>query len=150
MLIYYYTDAVIVNAKMIRVRIIYVPHNLRVFIMSSLYNALVELCEHKGITPYRMCKDTGIQPSVMTDLKMGRRRTVKAETAAKLANYFHVSVEYLLGNEPNEKPHADENDMGPKEKLLLENFRKLTPEMQEFVLSSVQAQSDKLNKEQNQ
>lgn len=49
-----------------------------------------------------MCKDTGVQPSVMTDLKMGRRQTVKAETAARLAAYFDVSVDYLLGNE--EKP----------------------------------------------
>ena len=67
--------------------------------MSNLYSVLVELCEKNKITPYRLCKDTGIQPSVMTDLKMGRRHTVKAETAAKLANYFGVSVDYLLGNE---------------------------------------------------
>ncbi|HAO69300.1 MAG: helix-turn-helix transcriptional regulator [Oscillospiraceae bacterium] len=67
--------------------------------MSSLYHILVQLCENKKITPYRMCKDTGIQPSVMTDLKMGRRHTVKAETAARLANYFGVTVDYLLGQE---------------------------------------------------
>lgn len=71
--------------------------------MSNLYSVLIELCEKNKITPYRLCKDTGIQPSVMTDLKMGRRHTVKAETAAKLANYFGVSVDYLLGNEPKEK-----------------------------------------------
>lgn len=45
-----------------------------------------------------MCKDTGISPGVMTDLKKGRRHSVKAETAARLANYFDVSVDYLLGN----------------------------------------------------
>ena len=67
--------------------------------MSSLYHILVQLCENKKITPYRMCKDTGSQPSVMTDLKMGRRHTVKAETAARLANYFGVTVDYLLGQE---------------------------------------------------
>ena len=60
---------------------------------------LAELCNQHQITPYRMCKDTGIQPSVMTDLKKGRRQTVKAETAARLANYFGVTVDYLLGKE---------------------------------------------------
>ena len=40
----------------------------------------------------------------MTDLKMGRRQSVKAETAAKIAAYFDVSVDYLLGNEEKEKP----------------------------------------------
>lgn len=45
-----------------------------------------------------MCKDCGIQPSIMTDLKMGRRSSLKIETASKIADYFGVSVEYLLGN----------------------------------------------------
>ncbi len=65
--------------------------------MSNLYYILTGLCEKRRITPYRMCRDTGIQPSVMTDLKMGRRQTVKAETAAKLADYFGVTVRDLLG-----------------------------------------------------
>lgn len=72
--------------------------------MSILYERLSALCQERGITAYRMCKDTDVQPSVMTDLKMGRRQTVKAETAAKIAAYFGVSVDYLLGNE--EKPAA--------------------------------------------
>lgn len=79
--------------------------------MSELYKALMDLCEEHRITPYRMCKDTGIQPSVMTDLKMGRRQTVKAETAAKLAQYFGVSVEYLLGHEPKEKAPASSRSL---------------------------------------
>lgn len=72
--------------------------------MSVLYERLTLLCQQHGITAYRMCKDTGIQPSIMTDLKMGRRQSVKAETAAKIAAYFDVSVDYLLGNEEKEKP----------------------------------------------
>ena len=65
--------------------------------MSSLYERLSLLCEEKGITGYRMCKDLSIQPSVMTDLKMGRRSGLKAETANKIAEYFGVTVGYLLG-----------------------------------------------------
>ena len=67
--------------------------------MSLLYENLARLCEKKGITPYRMCRDCGIQPSVMTDLKMGRRKSVKAETAGKLADYFGVAVQTLLDRE---------------------------------------------------
>lgn len=66
--------------------------------MSKLYEILLSLCEKKGISGYRMCKDCGIQPSIMTDLKMGRRSSLKIETASKIADYFGVSVEYLLGN----------------------------------------------------
>lgn len=72
--------------------------------MSELYNILLQLCEDRGISGYRMCKDVGIQPSVMTDLKMGRRSSVKMETAQKIADYFGVSVGYLLGVETEKAP----------------------------------------------
>ena len=78
--------------------------------MSILYERLSALCQNRGISGYRMCKDTGIQPSIMTDLKMGRRHSLKAETAAKIAGYFGVSVDYLLGNDEKEKPATTEDD----------------------------------------
>ena len=71
--------------------------------MSILYERLSALCQEHGISAYRMCKDTGIQPSIMTDLKMGRRQSLKAETAAKIAAYFGVSVDYLIGNTKEKK-----------------------------------------------
>lgn len=77
--------------------------------MGDLYKRLAALCDERGISGYRMCKDVGIQPSIMTDLKMGRRSSVKAETADRIANYFGVSVGYLLGNEPKEKPAAQKD-----------------------------------------
>ena len=71
--------------------------------MCSLYETLFSLCKEKNITGYRMCKDVGIQPSIMTDLKNGRRSGVGTDTAIKLANYFNVSVEYLLGKSDEKK-----------------------------------------------
>lgn len=82
--------------------------------MSELYKVLSGLCETREITGYRMCKDLGIQPSIMTDLKMGRRSGLKADTAAKIANYFNVSVDYLLGNEKSPTAEA----RGVDDKLL--------------------------------
>ena len=73
--------------------------------MSELYKRIPSLCEEKGITGYRMCKDLSIQPSIVTDLKMGRRSGLKAETANKIAEYFGVTVGYLLG-ETEEKEKA--------------------------------------------
>lgn len=72
--------------------------------MSNLYQILAQLCEDRGISAYRMCKGTGVQPSVMTDLKMGRRSSVSAETADRLAAYFGVTVGYLLGKEEKKAP----------------------------------------------
>lgn len=82
--------------------------------MGDLHKVLSELCDQKKITAYKMCKDVGMQPSVMTDLKMGRRSSIKAETADRLATYFGVSVGYLLGNEkkaPIQKQEPSEEDI---------------------------------------
>lgn len=70
--------------------------------MSILYEKLAELCQQHGISGYKMCKDAGIAMSTMTDLKMGRKKGLNSETAAKLAEYFGVSVNYLLGREAAE------------------------------------------------
>ena len=49
-----------------------------------------------------MCNDLGFSRSMMTDLKMGRKKTINAETANKIAGYLGVSVGYLLGTEQKE------------------------------------------------
>ena len=65
--------------------------------MANLYETIQTLCQQKDIRPGRMCADLHISRGLMTDLKMGRKKTVSADTAQKIANYFGVSVGYLLG-----------------------------------------------------
>lgn len=72
--------------------------------MSELYNRIMSLCGQKGISGYRMCKDIAMQPSVLTDLKMGRQSGLSAKNADKIAAYFGVSVGYLLGTETKKAP----------------------------------------------
>ncbi len=67
--------------------------------MSELYNRIMELCARKGVSGYRLCRDVGVSPSVLTDLKMGRRAGLSAGTANRIASYFGVSVGCLLGQE---------------------------------------------------
>lgn len=64
--------------------------------MDNLYTRIIKLCESKQISGYRLCKDTGIQPSILTDLKMGRQCGLSARNASKIAEYFNVSVDYLI------------------------------------------------------
>lgn len=98
------------------------------FIMSTLYENLTALCKEKGIKGARMCTDLGISKSLMTDLKMGRRSGVNAETAQRIASYFGVSVGYLLGKEgKDEKPVEREEELPENVKLLVE-FAKQVPE----------------------
>lgn len=67
--------------------------------MDNLYEKIEALCAQKGIRPGRLCNDLGLSRGLVTDLKMGRKKSVNAETAQKIASYFGISVGQLLGQE---------------------------------------------------
>ena len=69
--------------------------------MNILHKNIIDLCSAAGIKPGKMCDDLGISRSMMSSLAAGRKKTLSAETLAKIAKYFGVSVEYLLGLEGN-------------------------------------------------
>ena len=65
--------------------------------MSELYETIEALCRKNSIRPGTLCTRLGISRSLITDLKMGRKKSVSAETAQKIAGFFGVTVAYLLG-----------------------------------------------------
>ena len=67
--------------------------------MENLYDSIESLCAQRGIRPGRLCNDLGLSRGLITDLKMGRKKSVNAETAQKIAAYFGISVGQLLGQE---------------------------------------------------
>ena len=69
--------------------------------MSDLYNRIYELCQNKGITIGRMCKELGISRGNLTELKMGRIKTLKTDNLRKIAYYFKVPLDYLVGDTLN-------------------------------------------------
>ena len=80
--------------------------------MSNLYETLLTLCKSKGVSGAKMCEEIGYSKSLMTELKAGRKKSVSADVAAKLAAYFEVSVPYLLGHtESEKKPEVSEEDI---------------------------------------
>ena len=69
--------------------------------MNNLYEHIVFLCQQKDIRPGRLCDELGLSRGLITDLKMGRKKSINAETAQKIAAYLGVSVEQLLGADPS-------------------------------------------------
>ena len=69
--------------------------------MDNLFARIQSLCLEKDIRPGRLCDELGLSRSLITDLKMGRKKTVNAQTAQKIADYLDVSVAYLLGQSEN-------------------------------------------------
>ena len=71
--------------------------------MSDLYRKIEDLCKKRGVNVTQMCKESGASRASITDLKMGRKQARSSMTLSKIANYFNVSVDYLIGTEQKEK-----------------------------------------------
>lgn len=53
-----------------------------------------ELCRRRGVSVYRACTDIGLNRSAVAKWKAGGKPN--GSTAAKLAEYFGVTTDYLL------------------------------------------------------
>lgn len=62
-----------------------------------MYERFLQLLEENGITAYKVSKDTGIATSTLSDWKNGRS-VPKQDKLSKIAEYFNVSIDWLLGN----------------------------------------------------
>ena len=82
--------------------------------MGTLYETIRSLCDKKGIKPGKMCSDLGMSKSIMTKLQDDPTRTIKLDTARKIADYFGVTLEELdrgdLSESDAEKAPATEGE----------------------------------------
>jgi transcriptional regulator with XRE-family HTH domain len=61
-----------------------------------MYELLEQLLKERGITAYRLAKETGVTTATLTSWKKGIY-TPKLDKLQKIADYFGVSVEYFMG-----------------------------------------------------
>ena len=61
-----------------------------------MYKRYEDLLREKGLTSYRVAKDTGVTQSSLSDWKIGKC-TPKLDKLIKVANYLDVDLEYLTG-----------------------------------------------------
>ncbi len=66
-----------------------------------MYEIFVKLLEKHGVTAYKVSKATGIAGSTFTDWKNGRS-VPKQDKLQKIADYFGVSIDYLMTGEDKE------------------------------------------------
>lgn len=60
-----------------------------------MYEVFEHLLQSFGVSAYKFCKDTGIPQSTISTWKK-KRNLINGEMAKKIADYFGVSVDYLL------------------------------------------------------
>ena len=74
-----------------------------------MYNRFNELLKEHNVTAYQVGKATGISTSTLSEWKNGKY-TPKMDKVQKIADYFNVSVDYLLGNEKTSPVDLTEDD----------------------------------------
>jgi transcriptional regulator with XRE-family HTH domain len=72
------------------------------------FDSFVKLCEEKGVKPSRALTDAGVPKSAYsywkTEASFGNDAKPTNQNAVKLAQYFGVTVDYLLTGEQKENP----------------------------------------------
>lgn len=71
---------------------------------------IISLCEERSpkVSPSKMCTDLGLSRSLITKLRTEPDRTISGDTALKIADYFGVTVNRVLGSDQKEKSPAPE------------------------------------------
>lgn len=77
----------------------------------------VNFIQSKGISAYKVAKETGISQGQMNEYKNGKRMPT-TENLIKIAEYLKCSIDFLLG-----RTGADEREI-----QLISDFRKLNDE----------------------
>lgn len=74
-----------------------------------MYEVFEHLLQSCGVSAYRFCKETGISQSTISTWKK-KGNLIKGDLAKKIADYFNVSVDYLMTGEEKESDKYYLND----------------------------------------
>ena len=104
-----------------------------------MYERFEQLLKERGISTYRVAKDTKITTSLFSQWKSGKNQP-KTSTLQKIADYFGVSLDWLLGNTdikylPDETNTViiEKDDFSAHEKEFIEMYRQLPKEFQKIL-----------------
>lgn len=70
------------------------------------YDTFHKLCESKGVTDSRACLDMGFSRSYAAKMK-NKKGAPSMDKLSTMANYFGVTVDYLLREEKENAPGSD-------------------------------------------
>ena len=117
--------------------------------MVKIHERIDLLCRERGISGSKLCASLGISRSTLTELRKGRAKSLTTDTAEKIADYFAVSLDYLLGKSDEKNPPARAGEGLEENMVILSRNgktirRRISPEDMAFI----QKMLDKLDPEE--
>ena len=89
------------------------------------FDIFYELCKIKGVSCKKAAEEIGLSNSITTKWKK-TGATPSGETLEKVAAYFGVSTDYLLGKEEQKKPALSDKD----ERDIARNLEKIMADLE--------------------
>lgn len=110
----------------------------------TAFDILKKLCDEQGISVNTLEENIGLGKNTLYSWK---KNTPKGSNLIRVADYFDVSTDYLLGR-TNEKRHFDrnvsENNSDPDIRTLQRAANKMTPEERKRAITILGAAFDDL------
>lgn len=98
------------------------------------YERLTSLCAERGVKVTHVVAELRMGSGNLSNWKSGRMP--RGESLSKLADYFHVSTDYLLGRTDDPSPAGMAKEPSPLRSTLLSNFDRLNQEGQERLVET--------------
>ncbi len=106
--------------------------------MANLYENIEKLCKQRGVNVTTMCKESGASRGSLTDLKNGRKQTLKYETLDKIASYFETSVDALVsGNQKETPPQQPQSEVDADIKWIEQKLVEMPKEKREALMKLI-------------
>ena len=100
------------------------------------------LVTDRDVTQKKLAKHIGITPAKMSNY-LTEKNEMLCRVIVGIADYFHVSTDYLLGltNEPEPPMHISK-----EEKALVETYRSLSREQRELISQTIRLMGEQNNR----
>ena len=108
---------------------------------SDIVSRIFELADKKYSDQKEFAKAIEVSPSIASQWKNGITTSFKSRLP-QIAAALGVSIDYLMTGEKEEPTVIQDDELTQKERDLLERFRKLPPDRQQYVLGVTQAAAD--------
>lgn len=113
----------------------------------ELKDTLKQIREKHGLTKRELCEKTGISERAYLTYEFGEREP-KISVIQKLADFYGVTTDYLLGREPAPNPFADLNLSEEDEANVVAKYMSLPPEIRACMLDVLVKLGDAAKKRQ--
>lgn len=115
----------------------------------ELKDTLKYIREKNGLTKRELCEKTGISERAYLTYEFGEREP-KISVIAKLADFYGVTTDYLLGREPATDPFADLNLNKESEEDVIDKYMSLPPNIRACLMDVLLQLADAAKQRKNE